>query len=45
MNSADSNKKCPKLNKFMVSPSKYEIFKFGGQSLKNEERGMQLMMQ
>lgn len=37
--------KHPVLSKFMVSPSKYEIFKFAGGSLKNEERGMRLMLQ
>lgn len=45
MDKKDENEKCPKLSKFMVSPSKYEIFKFGGQPLKNEERGMRLMLQ
>lgn len=39
------DEKRPELNKFMVAPSKYEIFKFGGDSLKNEERGMRLMLQ
>ncbi|MBQ8116765.1 MAG: hypothetical protein IJ147_01680 [Lachnospiraceae bacterium] len=45
MDKKGENEKRPKRSKFMVSPSKYEIFKFGGQSLKNEERGMQLMLQ
>lgn len=45
MNNVDINKKSLKLSKFMVSPSKYEIFKFGGQALKSEKYGMQLMLQ
>ena len=32
------------IEKFMVR-SNYEIFKFGGYTLKNEERGMKLMLQ
>lgn len=39
------DEKHPKSSKFMVSPSKYEVFKFGRESLKNEERGMRLMLQ
>ncbi|MCI9299007.1 MAG: hypothetical protein HFI10_16430 [Lachnospiraceae bacterium] len=31
----------PFLEKFMLPPDDYEIFKFGGSSLKNEERGIQ----
>lgn len=45
MDKKDKNENRPKLSKFMVSPSRYEIFKFGGESLKNEERGMRLMLQ
>lgn len=41
----DSNGKPEALSKFMVSPSNYEIYKFGGISLKNEEWGMQLILQ
>ena len=31
----------PFLEKFMLPPDDYEIFKFGGSSLKDEERGIQ----
>ena len=34
----------PFLEKFMVSPSNYEIFKFGGASLKDEEHGIKIML-
>lgn len=34
----------PFLEKFMVSPSNYEIFKFGGASLKDEEHGINIML-
>lgn len=34
----------PFLEKFMFQPDDYEIFKFGGSSLKNEERGIQTML-
>lgn len=39
------NKKCPEISRFMVSPSRYEIFKFGGDSLRNEVREIQLILQ
>ena len=45
MDKKDENEKRPNLSRFMVSPTSYEIFKFGGESLKNEERGMRLMLQ
>lgn len=45
MDKNDSDEKLETLSKFMVSPSNYEIYKFGGISLKNEEWGMQLMLQ
>ncbi len=31
--------------KYMLQPDKYDIFRFGGTSLKNEKRGMKMMMQ
>ncbi len=34
----------PFLEKFMLPPDDYEIFKFGGSSLKDEERGIQTML-
>ena len=34
-------KDIPLLEKFMLPPDDYEIFKFGGSSLKDEERGIQ----
>lgn len=34
----------PYLEKFMVSPDKYSIFKFGGTSVKDEELGIQTML-
>ena len=33
------------LEKFMVSPDNYEIFKFGGTSLRDDERGLRTMLQ
>lgn len=45
MSKDDRNGKPETLSKFMVSPSNYEIYKYGGISLKNEEWGMQLMLQ
>lgn len=41
----DRNENPKAINKFMVSPSNYDIFKYDGISLKNEEWGMQLMLQ
>ena len=35
---------CPFLEKFMLPPDNYEIFKFGGSSIKDEERGIQTML-
>ena len=35
----------PFLEKFMVSPDNYEIFKFGGTSLRDDERGIRTMLQ
>ena len=35
----------PFLEKFMVSPDNYEIFKFGGTSLRDDERGLRTMLQ
>lgn len=34
----------PFLEKFMLPPDEYEIFKFGGSSLKDEERGIKTML-
>lgn len=34
----------PFLEKFMLPPDDYEIFKFGGSSLKDEERGIKTML-
>lgn len=34
----------PFLEKFMLPPDDYEIFKFGGGSLKDEERGIKTML-
>ena len=34
----------PFLEKFMLPPDDYEIFKFGGRSLKDEERGIKTML-
>ena len=34
----------PFLEKFMLPPNDYEIFKFGGSSLKDEERGIKTML-
>ena len=33
----------PFLEKFMLPPDDYEIFKFGGGSLKDEERGIKYL--
>lgn len=35
----------PFLEKFMVSPDNYEIFKFGGTSLRDYEHGFRTMLQ
>lgn len=35
----------PFLEKFMLPPDDYEIFKFGGSSLKDEEHGIKIMLQ
>ena len=35
----------PFLEKFMVAPDNYEIFKFGGISLRDDERGLRTMLQ
>ena len=37
-------KDIPLLEKFMLPPDDYGIFKFGGSSLKDEERGIQTML-
>ena len=37
-------KNIPLLEKFMLPPDDYEIFKFGGSSLKDEERGIQTLL-
>lgn len=34
----------PFLEKFMLPSDDYEIFKFGGSSLKDEERGIKTML-
>lgn len=34
----------PFFEKFMLPPDDYEIFKFGGSSLKDEERGIKTML-
>lgn len=38
------NMDMPFLEKFMVSPDDYEIFKFGGTSLRDDERGLRTML-
>ena len=35
----------PFLEKFMLPPDNYEIFKFGGTSLRDDERGLRTMLQ
>ena len=40
----DDRGRNPFLEKFMLLPDKYYIFKFGGSSLKNDERGIKMMM-
>lgn len=34
----------PFLERFMLPPDDYELFKFGGSSLKDEERGIKTML-
>lgn len=44
-NEDDEKRDLPFLEKFMLPPDDYQIFKFGGSSLKDEEYGIRTMMQ
>lgn len=44
-NQENKKRDMPFLEKFMVPPDDYEIFKFGGSSLRDDERGLRIMLQ
>jgi hypothetical protein len=43
--SQDNKDRIPFLEKYMLPPDNYGIFKFGGSSLKDEERSIRIMLQ
>lgn len=45
MQSIMNNSKISNLERFMLPPDSYEIFKFGGYSLKDEKRNIETILQ